>query len=189
MLGMEKIQTPPEFDQEIVLIVPDDYQMFQAPMSTYDIGDLQAFHSQHTLPIVMEDAFRELFGKVKVVSPNEPRLDTDKQNAIFEVRMIDLGHDLYMQPAETYRAKVTFVAAMKSPRDEIFWQQAFHGDGYVVANPEVPDGFGPADAVVDAIHKAVWDMQRAIASSPQVRLQMKHYQKIQEAREQYEIKV
>src|SRR3989338_4419935 len=64
--GVRHIETGPEFKQEIILQVGEDFRQHQAARSSYDVGDLQSFHTQHTLPIVIEDAFKDLFGKVTV---------------------------------------------------------------------------------------------------------------------------
>ena len=67
ILGTKKLEPPPEFNQKILLQVSDEAKMHQAPSSNYDVGDLEAFHVQHTLPIVIEDAFKEIFGQVEMV--------------------------------------------------------------------------------------------------------------------------
>ncbi|MFA6600835.1 MAG: hypothetical protein WCU74_07490 [Candidatus Omnitrophota bacterium] len=190
-VGGGKLNTPPEFNQEVILQVSDDYKMYQAPRSGYDIGDLQAFHSQHTLPIVVEDSFKDIFGKVTMKDfGSEPGIETEPPNvpAIFEVRMMDLTNDNYNQ-AETYRAGAMIGVAMKSPRGNILWQQAFRGDGYVKVDPQFSTGLGPQDAVVDAVRDAMSQMQRAIISSSAVRAQMKHYMEMDEARKATEQKV
>ena len=71
---------------------------------------------------------------------------------------------------------------MKSPRGHIFWQESFRGEGYVTVNPEFSTGLGPQDAVVDAVHDAVGQMQQAMIKSPEVRLQLRHYSDIDKAR-------
>ena len=189
VFGTKKLDVPPEFNQKILLAVSDEYQMHQAPRSGYDIGDLQAFHSQHTLPIVIEDAFKEMFGEVEMVEKG-PKIETDRPDvpAIFEVRIIDMAHDIYNE-ATTYRSNVTLAVAMKSPRDQIFWQQAFRGEGYVVVDDPYSTGLGPKDAVLDAMRDAIDQMQKAIASNPEVHAQMKHYKEIEAARRQTETKI
>lgn len=185
-----KLETPPEFNQKILLQVPDTYTMFQAPRSVYDPGDLQSFHTQHTLPIVIEDAFKDLFGRVEMVEDG-PNIEMSAPDvpAIFEVRILDLSHDIYNE-ATSYRAKVKLAAAMKSPSGEIFWQDVFGGNGYVMVNPQFDIGHtGPGDAVIDAMRDAISQMQRAIVASPAVRLQMRHYMEIDQARKQQEKKV
>lgn len=190
-LGIDKFDVPPEFNQEIILRVSDEYQMHQAPRSGYDAGDLQAFHTQHTLPVVIEDAFKEMFGKVVLKTmEEEAQIETDipEVPAIFEVRILDLAHDIYSE-AEYYRAQALLGVAMKSPRGNIFWQKAFRGDGYAEADPQWSTGLGPQDAVIDAMRDAILQMQEAIVASPQVRAQMKHYWDIEKARRETEMKI
>lgn len=185
-----KLNTPPEFNQKILLQVPDDYTMFQAPRSVYDPGDLQSFHTQHTLPIVIEDAFQEMFGDVQMVEDG-PRIEMGAPDvpAVFEVRIMDLSHDIYNE-ATSYRAKVKLAVAMKSPGGDIYWQDVFGGNGYVMVNPQFDIGHtGPGDAILDAMRDAINQMQRAIIASPEVRLQMQHYQAISAARKEKEKKV
>ena len=55
-----KLAAPPEFNQKVLLEVGEDYELHQAPRSGYDAGDLQSFHTQHTLPIVVEDTFNSI---------------------------------------------------------------------------------------------------------------------------------
>jgi len=62
-----QLDVPPEFDQKVILEVSDRTEMFQAPRSVYDVGDLQSFHTQQTLPILVEDSFKEIFGEVEVM--------------------------------------------------------------------------------------------------------------------------
>ncbi len=185
-----KLEVPPEFNQKILLQVPDEYTMFQASRSGYDPGDLQSFHSQHTLPIVIEDAFKEMFGQVEIVKDG-PRLEVGEPDvpAIFEVRMLDMSHDIYNE-ATSYRARVKLAVAMKSPRGETFWQDVIEGNGYVLVNPQFDIGHtGPADAILDAMRDAIGQLQNAIVHAPEVRLQMAHYQEINAARKQNEKKV
>ena len=190
LLGMEKLQTPPEFNQKIVLEVSDDYEMFQAPRSKPDMGDLQAFHSQHTLPIVIEDAFKEMFGQVEPVKPGQMKIEPGAPDvpAVFEVRILDLAHDIYNE-ATTYRSYVILGVAMKSPRGNIFWQQAFRGEGYAKVDPQFSTGMGPEEAILDAMRDAIDQMQKAIIASPEVRTQLQHYQKIEIARREKEVTV
>jgi hypothetical protein len=190
-IGAGKLDAPPEFNQEVILQVSDDYKMYQAPRSGYDVGDLQAFHSQHTLPIVVEESFREIFGKVTMKdATTEAGIETELPDvpAIFEVRMMDLANDIYNQ-AESYRATAMIGVAMKSPRGTVMWQQAFRGDGYVKVDPQFSTGLGPQDAVVDAVRDALSQMQRAIISSPAVQLQMKNYLQSDQARKATEQKI
>ncbi len=185
-----KLETPPEFNQKILLQVPDDYTMFQAPRSGYDPGDLQAFHTQHTLPIVIEDAFKDIFGQVEMVKEG-PKIEIGEPDvpAIFEVQILDLSHDIYNE-ATSYRSKVKLAAAMKSPSGEIFWQDVFGGNGYVMVNPQFDIGHtGPGDAILDAMRDAISQMQKAIIASPAVRLQLQHYQQINAARKEHEKQV
>ena len=93
----------------------------------------------------------------------------------------DIANDIYNE-SDSYRGEVTLAAAMKSPDGTVMWQQAFRGQGYVQVDPQFSTGLGPQDAVVDAIRDALSQMQDAIVSSPQVRLQMQHYQSIAKAR-------
>ena len=189
LLG-SKLNIPPEFNQKILLQVPDSYTMFQAPRSVYDPGDLQSFHTQHTLPIVIEDAFKDLFGEVQMVEGG-PKIEIGEPDvpAVFEVQILDLSHDIYNE-ATSYRAKVKLAVAMKSPGGDIFWQDVFGGNGYVTVNPQFDIGHtGPGDAILSAMQDAINQMQRAIVASPEVRLQMLHYQEINAARKEKEKKV
>lgn len=180
---------PPEFNQKIELEVSDEYKMYQAPRSGYDVGDLQAFHTQHTLPILMEDAFREMFSEVKLREKGAAiESGTPEVPAVFEARIIDLAHDIETG-ADNYRAEVTLAVAMKSPRGNIFWQQAFRGDGYAETDPQFSTKLGPQDAVVDAVRDALEQMQDAILKSPQVRTQLRHYLSIEAARREKEVTV
>lgn len=185
-----KLNTPPEFNQKILLQVPDDYTMFQAPRSVYDPGDLQSFHTQHTLPIVIEGSFKEMFGAVQMVEEG-PKIEIGEPDvpAVFEVRIMDLSHDIYNE-ATSYRAKVKLAVAMKSPGGKIFWQDVFGGNGYVMVNPQFDIGHtGPGDAILSAMQDAINQMQRAIIASPAVRLQLQHYQAINAARKETEKQV
>lgn len=188
-LGFKKLEVPPDFNQKVILEVSDNPQMFQAPRSQYDAGDLQAFHTQQTLPTVIEDAFREMFGEVEVREEGA-QIETSVPDvpAIFEVRILDLANDIYNE-ATSYRAEVTLAVAMKSPRGKVFWQQAFRGQGYAISDPQFSMKLGPQDAVLDAMRDAIDQMQRAIVASPQVRAQMKYYKDIDAARQKQEVKV
>lgn len=190
LLGTAKLQTPPEFNQKVILEVSDEYRMHQAPLSGYDVGDLQSFHSQHTLPVVIEDAFKELFGQVEIAEKG-PKIETERPDvpALFEVRLLDIANDIYVDSAETYRGEATLAVAMKSPRGNIFWQKSFLGKGFVRVDPQFSTGLGPQDALVDAVRDAVSQMQEAIINSPEVRAQMKYYQAIDQARQEQEQKV
>ncbi|MBI3317339.1 MAG: hypothetical protein HYZ85_04975 [Candidatus Omnitrophica bacterium] len=189
LLGTGKLKVPPEFHQKIILEVPDDYEMYQAPQSTYDVGDLQSFHVQHTFPVILEDAFREMFDEVEV-REKSPHIETEAPEvpAVFEVRIMDVANDIFNE-AETYRGQLTLAVAMKSPSGHIFWQKAFRGDGFVQVDPQFGTGLGPNDALVDALRNAVNQMQDAIINSPEVRLQMKYYLDIQKARQEKEVQV
>lgn len=184
-----KFATGPEFDQRIQLIVSDDYENFQAVRSGYDAGDLQAFHSQHTFPILVKDAFEELFAGVEMIK-NEAGIEASAPQvpAIFEVHMIDMAHDVYTE-ADSYRAEATIAVAMKSPRGEIFWQKAFRGEGYVIVDPQFSTGLGPQDAVIEAVGDALSQMQDSIVSSSEVKNQLKYYGSVEEARRKTEIKI
>ena len=188
-VGFQKLPAPPEFNQKIILEVSDEYQMYQAPRSTYDVGDLQSFHTQHTLPVVIEDAFKEMFGEVALAEKGA-KIETSAPDvpAVFEVRIIDLAHDNYNE-ADTYRSELTLAVAMKSPRGDVFWQQAFRGQGFVRVDPQFSTGLGPQDAVVDAMRDAINQMQKAIISSGEIRAQMKYYQSIEQAKREKETKV
>jgi len=177
------LNAPPEFNQKILLRVSDDYTMYQAPRSVYDPGDLQSFHTQHTLPYVIEDAFKEIFGSVQMIEDG-PKIDIGKPDvpATFEVQLLDMSHDIYNE-ATSYRAKVKLAVAMKGPNGDIFWQDVFGGNGYVMVNPQFDIGHtGPGDAIIDAMRDAISQMQKAIVASPAVRLQLQHYQAIDQAR-------
>lgn len=189
ILGSEKLNVPPEFNQKVILEVSDNPKMFQAPRSGYDIGDLQAFQTQHTLPATAEDTFKQMFGQVEVAEEGA-KIETSTPDvpAIFEVRLVDLANDIEMG-ATTYRAQVTLAVAMKSPRGNIFWHEVFRGDGFTQVDPQFSTGLGPQDAVLDAVRNAMDQMQKAIIASPQVRAQMKYYQDIENARRQKEVKV
>ncbi|MSR77279.1 MAG: hypothetical protein EXS63_03490 [Candidatus Omnitrophica bacterium] len=190
LLGTHKLVTPPEFQQKVLLHVSDEYHMHQAPLSGYDVGDLANFHAQHTLPVVVEDAFREIFGEVKTFEEGTPQIETERSDspAIFEVKMIDAANDTAFRSADEYRGEVTLAVAMKSPREHIFWQKAFLGKGYVKVNNEFGTNLGPQDALTDAMHHAVEQMQDAIIASPEVRNQLKYYKVIDEARKKQEVK-
>lgn len=179
----------PEFSQKVMLMVSDDYQMYQAPQSTYDVGDLQSFHSQHTFPILAQDTFRSIFSEIQVVK-NEAGIEAGEPEvpAIFEVHMVDLANDIYNE-ADTYRAHTTIAVAMKSSGGEVFWQQAFRGEGWVNVDPQFSTGLGPQDAVVAAVNDALEQMRTAIITSPQVQNQLKYYNAIRQARGETEAKI
>jgi len=185
-LGDPPLNVPPEFDQEIILDVSDDIEMFQAPRSIYDPGDLQNFQTQHTLPILVEAAFQEMFGKV-TVRDSEVGIQTGRPDvpAIFEVELLDVANDIYME-ADNYRGEVVLAVAMKSPRGHIFWQKAFRGKGYATVDPQWGSHLGPQDALADAMHNALDQMQQAIVHSPEVRQQMRYYKQAEKARTQAE---
>lgn len=178
-VGMKSLNVPPEMRQgEVILHVFDDPQMYQAPRSSYDVGDLQNFQSQHTLPVLVEGAFKEIFGKVDL-KEGEPvaGIETGAPDipAVFEVRLLDLSSDVYMEGADTYRSECALAIAMRSPKGNIFWQKAFRGNGYVKVDPQWSTGLGPQDAVIDAVRDAITQMQHSIVSSPEVLNQMKYY--------------
>lgn len=187
MAGASKLEVPPEFNQKVLLEVSDDYQMHQAPRSGYDVGDLQAFHTQHTLPLTIEGAFKEMFPQVQTVE-SRAQVETGQPEvpAIFEVRILDLGHDNYTE-STSYRAVLTLAVAMKSPGGHIFWQKAFRGDGYVTVDPQFSTGLGPQDAVLDALRDAIDQMQKEMIKSPAVRNQLKYYMSIDQARKEKEV--
>lgn len=183
------LTTDPAFQQPVRLRIYDDYQMYQAPRTGHDIGDLQSFHSQHTLPILIEDAFREIFPRTEVFD-GEPDIESGAPDvpAVFEVRLADLAHDIYNE-ADSYRSQVVLAVAMKSPRGTIFWQKAFRGEGYVQVDPQFSTGLGPQDAVIDAMDDAIQQMQQALVHAPEVRQQLKYYKQIDEARKGREVSV
>ena len=183
------LDVPPEFQQKIQLMVDDSYQMYQAPRSGYDVGDLQNFHSQHTLPILVEESFKEMFSQVEMIK-GEAGIEAGAPDvpAIFEVRLADLANDIYNE-ADSYRAQATLAVAMKSPGGKVFWQEAFRGEGYVNVDPQFSNQMGPQDAVVAAVNDAIGQMQDAIIHSPAVRAQMKYYKASDEARREKEVTI
>ena len=188
-LGFKHLEVPPEFNQKVLLEVSDEYKQHQATRSGYDVGDLQAFHTQQVLPETIQDSFKEMFGKVELAQPGaKVEMDVPDVPAIFEVKIVDLANDIYDQ-GENYRGQVTLAVAMKSPSGEIFWQKAFRGDGYVRVDPQFSNGLGPQDAVIDAMRDALDQMQKAIVKSPEVLNQMKYYKGSAEARKQKEVQL
>ncbi|MDP3921104.1 MAG: hypothetical protein Q8R76_09920 [Candidatus Omnitrophota bacterium] len=189
MMGSQRVPLPPEYDQKVLLLVDDNYVEYQATRPGYDIGDLQSFHSQHTFPMTVEDAFKEIFGKVEVLR-SSPQIEIGSPDvpAIFEVRIMDLGHDTYIE-ADSYRANITVAVAMKSPRGKIFWQEAFRGDGYIRVDPQFSSHLGPQDAVVAAVRDVMDQIKTALRRSPDVSNQLKYYQAIDAERQGTEIKV
>jgi len=181
---------PPEFHQKVQLITSGDYKQFQAPSSSYDLGDLQSFQSQHIFPIKVQHMFEEIFDKVEIIEPGA-RLETGQPEvpAIFEVQMVDLAHDLYDENVDSFRGHVVLAAAMKSPRGQIFWQQGFRGHGFVQVDQEFGFKVGPEQAVIDAVQDALNQLQDAILKSPQIRLQLKQYQAIEDARRKEEVPI
>ncbi len=188
-LGFKKLDVPPEFNQTVLLEVQGDYEKFQATRSGYDVGDLQNFHTQHTFPIVIEDAFKEMFSKVEII-PQEAKIDTSAPDvpAIFEVKILDLANDVY-DGGEDYRSQAVLAVAMKTPEGEIMWQKAFRGEGYVHVDPQFGTGLGPEQAVLDAMRDALDQMQKAIVAAPEVRTHMKYYQSIDAARKEKEVQL
>ena len=170
----EKPKAPPEYNQKILLEVSDEPKTHQAQRSGYDVGDLQAFHDQATLPALVEDSFKEIFGQVEMLPKGaDIEIAPPDVPAIFEVHLIDSAHDYY-DGGKDYRAQVTIAVAMKSPRGNIFWQQAFRGEGYVKADRALGMNLEPAEAAHDAVGDAINQMQSAILKSPEVLLQMRH---------------
>ena len=184
-----KPKAPAEYNQKILLEVSDEPQSHQAQRSGYDIGDLQAFHSQNILPMLVEDSFKEVFGQVEMM-PKGADIETAAPDvpAIFEVRLIDFAHDYY-DGGQDYRAQATLAVAMKSPRGQIFWQKAFRGEGYVKPDNQFGTNMGPDEAANDAIRDAINQMQEAILKSPEVLNQMRYYSKIEKARHEKEVKI
>lgn len=185
----EKPKAPPEYNQKVLLEVSDEPQNHQAQRSGYDIGDLQAFHSQNVLPELVHDSFQEIFPQVEML-PKGADIETSPPDvpAIFEVRLIDFAHD-YFDGGQDYRAQATLAVAMKSPRGQIFWQQAFRGEGYVKADNQFGANMGPDEAANDAIHDAIGQMQEAILKSPEVLNQMRYYGQVDKARREKEVKI
>lgn len=188
-LGFKKLEVPPEYNQKVLLEVTDEYQDFQATRSGYDVGDLQNLHSQHTFPIVIEDAFKEMFGQVEFYN-SEAGIQTSPPDvpAIFEAKIIDLANDIY-DGGENYRGQVTLAVAMKSPEGELLWQKAFRGEGYAIADNQFGSNLGPQDAVIDAMRDALDQMQQAIVNSPEVRTHMKFYKASDAARKEKEVQI
>ncbi len=187
-VGVQKLNVPPEFQQKVQLTVSEEYEMRQAPRSGYDVGDLQSFHSQHILPVIVEDAFKEMFPQVELVKKKDAQIDTQPPDvpAIFEVRIVDLAHDISNE-ADSYRSYAILAVALKSPKGKVFWQRAFRGNGYAQADPQFSTGLGPQDAVLDAVRNAVDQMQRGILSSPEVLNQLRYYKKIIQARRRTDV--
>lgn len=185
----EKPKAPPEYSQKVLLEVNGDPQVHQAQRSGYDIGDLQAFHDQIALPMLVEDSFKEIFGQVEMV-PKGADIETAPPDvpAIFEVHMIDSAHD-YFDGGQDYRSQVTLAVAMKSPRGNIFWQQIFRGEGYVRADQTLNANMGPAEAANDAVRDAIDQMQKAILKSPEVLNQMRYYVQSDQARRTTEVQI
>lgn len=188
MSDKPEASAPPEYrNQTVQLQVSDQYEMFQAVLSRYDVGDLQNFHSQHTLPILVEDAFKEIFGNVEKYERG-PSIDFGGEEVgppLFEVKMLDLANDVYNE-ADNYRAQATLAVALKSPRGVIFWQKAFRANGYTRVDPQYSLGLGPQDAVVDAVRDAIDQMKQAIITSPQVRNYILNYAESDKARKSLE---
>lgn len=183
-IGGGRLPAPPEYDQTVGLIVSGDYQMFQATQSDYDVGDLQSFHSQHTFPIQIEDAMKQVFGGVqRINSAAGIEMEKPPVPAIFEVRMADLANDIYNE-ADTYRAQTVIAVAMKTPDGNIMWQKSFRGHGFVNVDPQFSTGLGPNDAVVAAVSDAITQMQDALIHSPEVQRQLKYYNRVDQARSQ-----
>ena len=182
-LGFKKLEVPPEFSQKVLLQVSDQHEQYRAPKSGYDIGDLQSFHTQHTLPITIEGAFKEMFENVELLGKG-PRIEMGEPDvpAIFEVRITELNHQNYVDFKQEYLADLTLVVAMKSPKDRVFWQQGFRGYGRVTPDTDYSLSRGPDEAVVDALHDAIDQMQKAIIKSPDVLAQLRYYQDINAAR-------
>lgn len=181
-VGVKNLEVPPEFKQKIQLDVSEEYEMRQALRSGYDVGDLQSFHTQHVLPVIVKDAFAEMFSEVEMVKQGA-QIQTRPPDvpAVFEVKIVDLAHDIYNE-ADSYRSYVILAVALKSPKGNVFWQKAFRGDGYVQVDPQFSTGLGPQDAIVDAIRNALEQMQKEIISSPEVLTQLRYYKKLTEAR-------
>lgn len=188
--GVTRSDIPPEFNQQIQLIVDDDYEMYQAVRSHYDLGDLQSFHSQHVFPMKVEDSFKQVFGSVVMVS-KDAQITTQAEDTapVFEVHIVDMAQDQFNENVDYARAHVTIAAAMVSPRGEMVWKQAFRGDGFVNVDPQFNFRMGPEQAVQEAVEDALNQLQEAIIKSPQVRLQLKHYRSIEEARTRAETTV
>jgi len=188
-LGSGKANLPPEFNQKVLLQVSDEYRMYQAPESGYDIGDLQSFHTQHTLPIVVEGLFKDIFGEVELIKPGAKiEMAEPEVPAIFEARILDLAHDIYDEGTR-YRSQVVLAVAMKSPRGHIFWKKTVRGEGLAIVDTQFSTGLGPEEAILDAMRDALGQIETAIITSSEVRNQLKYYQDIDRARKEREITV
>ncbi|MDD5217387.1 MAG: hypothetical protein PHN49_06395 [Candidatus Omnitrophica bacterium] len=186
---LDRSTLPPEFHQKVRLEVSDKYELYQATRSGYDVGDLQAFHSQHTFPITVEGLFKEIFDQVEMVN-KEGGITTAGQDElpVFEVNIIDMANDIYNE-APDYRGEITIAAALKSPRGQVFWQKALRGEGYARVDPQFSTGLGPQEAMLDAVRDAMDQLAKTIINSPEVRLHLKHYQEIEQARREKEFNV
>ncbi len=189
-LGTKKPDIPPEYNQPVYLRVSDEYQLFQAAQSQHDMGDLQAFHTQHTLPIVVEGYFKEIFPQAKMLD-DEAQIEMKPPDvpAVFEVRLLDLAHDIYDEPVRKYRSQAVLGISMTSPTGHVFWSQAFRGYGQATVDPQFSTGLGPEQAILDAMRDVMDQMQAALLASPEVRNQLRYYSDIEEARKKTEVKV
>ena len=105
-LGFEgKPKAPPEYSQKILLEVNDEPKVHQAQRSGYDIGDLQAFHDQVALPMLVEDSFKEIFGQVEMV-PKGADIETTPPHVppIFQLHISSLM-DCFSRTMEKRRWK------------------------------------------------------------------------------------
>ena len=181
---------PPEFKQQKILLdVSDQYEPYQSTRSRYDVGDLQAFHTQHTLPVLVEDAFTQIFEKVERVKEGA-KIETPQAGLppTFEVRIIDVANDIYNE-ADTYRGELTLAVALKDSEGNILWQKAFRGEGYINVDPQFSTGLGPQDALAEAMRDALSQMQKEIVSSPEVLENLRQYQSREKPPEEKQPKI
>jgi len=183
---------PEEFNQKVILEVSDEYKLFQAARSSYDIGDLQSFHVQHTFPIVVGGMFEEIFREVEIRS-TKPEMAFETQPpdvpAIFEVLLLDMTHDNLHDTALYYESEISVALALKSPRGNVFWQKGFVGYGKADADLEHNTGYGPQKAINYAVEDMLYQMKEAIINSPEVRVQLRHYREADLARRRGEVQV
>ncbi|MFZ5802003.1 MAG: hypothetical protein ACOY3K_02675 [Candidatus Omnitrophota bacterium] len=185
----KKPKIPPEFQQKVQMLVSEEPQTFQATRSGYDVGDLQAFHSQHTFAARAQDILRGIFSDVEVLtSAPDIQAEDPSMPPYFDIRLIDIAHDQYDANMNFFRSETVLAAAMKSPKGTTIWQQVFRGNGYVRVDPQFQTGLGPEQAVTDAIDDALYQMQEAILKNKQVKLYMRHYQSLAQGKSENEVR-
>ncbi len=56
-------------------------------------------HAQHTFPVLVEGAFEEIFSSIDMVKEGQAGIEAGAPDvpAVFEVRMVDLAHDISME--------------------------------------------------------------------------------------------